>query len=305
MWFKNARIYDVDFKAIKEIFSDPETLEKSIENNARFKSCKQTSEVASIGFVPLFGNDTPYFFSNGSSFFFKLVEENKLLPASVIRTELNEQVAAKEAELKRGMSKQEKETLKTAVTSLLLSKAFTTRREMLMWCNTELNLCAVAVSSAKRAEKALAMMRQALGSFPATLPEAKCVVEDRMTNWVSKNQLPEKFELGTDTTLKSLEEDGGIIRASKEDLTSTEIAAHFDAGKVITDLQLIYDNSLLFVLSNDLSLKRMKPLDQYLEKNLPEKTDDAIADQQSHLILQGELLSEIISRIERIFDCEH
>ena len=72
MWFKNARIYDVDFKAIKEIFSDPEALEKSIENNARFKSCKQTSEVASIGFVPLLAMILHTFFQTAAVSFSSL-----------------------------------------------------------------------------------------------------------------------------------------------------------------------------------------------------------------------------------------
>ena len=66
---------------------------------------------------------------------------------------------------------------------------------------------------------------------------------------------------------------------------------------------MTFDDSLILVLCSDLSCKRLKPTDQYLERNLPEKSDDAIADMQAHLVLQGELLQNLGKTILETFNC--
>lgn len=125
-----------------------------------------------------------------------------------------------------------------------------------------------------------------------------------MTSWLKENRLPEKFEFGTDTILKSTDEDGGIIRASREDLTSEEISVHLNAGKVVTEIGLAYNDALNFALSSDISVKRLKPTDIYLEKNLNANPEDEIEDLQSQLVLQGELLTELEIYLLEIFDCD-
>ena len=148
------------------------------------------------------------------------------------------------------------------------------------------------------------MLREAFMSFGAKLLAPKCVVEARMTTWIKENTLPEKFDFGSEVTLKSTDEDGGIIRASKEDLTSQEIAVHLDAGKNVYEIALNYDDAVTFSLTNDLTIKKVKPTDIYLEHNLPNKVEDEIADAQSLLILQGEIFTELCSYIMEIFDCD-
>ncbi len=301
MWFKNARFYTVDFSELNEIFKNEVDVEDAVEGVA-FRPC-MAQEISTVGFAPLFGENTPFHFSSANNHFFRLVEETKLLPSSVVNNQLHELVLQKELELKRQLRKNEKEALKSAVVNQLLSRAFATRRDLLLWCNPEIGMCACSASSAKRAEKGLAMLREAFTTFPAKLLEPHCLVEDKLTSWLKDGHPVSRFSLGTDTTLKSIDDDGGIIRASREDLTSDEISVHLQAGKVVTEVQLNFDDSLMMVLCSDLSCKRLKPTDQYLERNLPQKTDDAIADMQSHLVLQGEMLKELGSYIMETFDC--
>ncbi len=301
MWFKNARFYTVDFSELGEIFRDEQMLNDAAQS-AQFKPCN-AQEISTIGFVPLFGPETPYHFSCGQNHFFRLQEETKLLPASVVNNKLSELVAAKELELKRQIRKNERDALKSAVVNQLLSRAFATRRELLIWCNPEAKLCAVSASSAKRCEKGLAMMREAFSTFPAKLLEPHCLVEDRLTSWIKSGKPQSLFEIGSDTTLKSADDSGATVRISRDDLSSEEIGVHIDAGKVVTELQMTFDDSLILVLCSDLSCKRLKPTDQYLERNLPEKSDDAIADMQAHLVLQGELLQNLGKTILETFNC--
>lgn len=302
MWFKNARLYTVDFQDLLPILKDPSLTEEALEK-AQFVPC-EAQEVASIGFAPLFGPHTPFSFNYGPNYFFKLIEENKLLPSSVVKANLQELTEAKELELKRQLRKNEKEALKAAVTNKLIAQAFATRREYLIWCNTEKKIVAVSVTSAKRAERALSMLREAFSTFPAKLLAPHCLVDEKITSWLSDNQLPEGFKFGFETTLKSKDEDGGIIRASKEDLTSEEIAVHLQAGKLATEIGLNYKDAVEFTLTSDICLKKIKPTDIYLEKNLPEKVDDEVADAQALLTIQGEILEELSDYLLEIFDCE-
>lgn len=91
-----------------------------------------------------------------------------------------------------------------------------------------------------------------------------------MTEWL-KNPLtlPEIFQFGNDTTLKSTDEDGATIKASKENLTSEEISIHLES-KVVKEISLHYDITADIKLTSDLVIKSFKPVDLYLEKTLPE-----------------------------------
>ncbi len=51
-------------------------------------------------------------------------------------------------------------------------------------------------------------------------------------------------------------------------------------------------------------IKKIKPSDIYLEKNLPEKSDDAIADAEALLVIQGDILTSLTQYLMEIFDCD-
>lgn len=304
MWFKNARIYKLDLdQNLKSIFNNPEVMEAAMQK-ARFRPVG-AMEMQSAGFAPVFGRHTEaYSYSFEHNHFFKIVEENKLLPSSIINQAFLDEVDSKEEELGRPLTKAEKQTLKTALTQKMVAQAFSSKKELFMLVNSQFNYAIVAASSAKRAENACALMRQALGSFPAKSYQPRCVVEERLTSFVTEHQLPEGFSLGRDTVLKSNDDDGGTVRISKEELTTDEVTNHIKAGKLITDLQLNFDNSVNFVLSQDLGIKRISLEDQYLEKNLPQKTDDAIADMQGVFIIQADMFSKLVASLIKAFDCD-
>lgn len=305
MWFKNARIYTVNLSdEHKKILRNDELLEKTIEQKS-FRPC-QAQELATLGFSPIFGRHAPvYTFSYGNHHFFNITEETKLLPSSVVKSELDNEIEEKEASLGRDLRKGEISTLKTALVNKLLTKAFATRRDLMIYVNSDKGYVVVGASSAKRCEKGIAMLREAFsGTFPAKSFQPRCIVEERLTSWVSDSSVPQVFALGGDATLKSADDEGGVVKVSRELLTSDEVLTHIAAGKVITEIQVTFEDSISFVLGSDFALKRMRPEDQYLEKNLPEKSDDAISDMQSHLIIQSDLMTSIIDSIKEIFDCE-
>lgn len=304
MFFKNARIYDLKItNELLKFFKDPKLLENALFDK-RFKPCGP-NEAASIGFSPIFGKASDLFsFSFGPHFFFKITEENKLLPKSVINSALEDEIEKKEIALDRKLSSDEIKSLSIAIGAKLLQSAFCQRRDVYIWVDTNAQTCTVGASSAKKAERAIAMFREAFNTFPTTAFQPRCIVEDKITSWLTDNNCPDIFELGNDSVLKSTKDDGGVIRASKENLQSDEIALHIENGKRVNEIQLIFDNSVAFVINTEFALKRIKLTDNYIEKNLSDNLDDKINEIQSHFILQSDIFSKLIANIKEIFNCD-
>lgn len=304
MSFKNLRLYTVNLTdELKDLFSNQLLLENSIEA-CKFRHTME-QEMTSCGFAPLFGRNTDaYTFSSNHNHFFRFVEENKLLPSTIIREAFLDEVEKKEEELGRALKKDEKQALKLALTNQMMAKAFVTRRELLIWVNSLYGYVGVSATSAKRAENAITVLRKACnGTFPVKPLQPRCVVEDRLTSFISKGDLPEGFSLGNDCVLKSTDDTGATVRASKEDLTCKEINSHIEAGKRVTELQLDFVDNAQFVLSNELALKRISLDDQFLERSLPQKSDDKITDMQSYLLVESDVMTSIFDKIVKAFDC--
>ncbi len=301
---KNVRLYSVALdEQLKQLFSHESELEAALAAQ-RIKPMSE-SDMATYGFAPVFGRAAQaYTFSHNSNHFFRFVEENKLLPTSVVNQVLADEVESREEELGRPLKKNEKKTLKQAIINKMLAQAFVTRRDFLIWVNSRYGFVGVTVTAAKRAENAITYLRKALGgSFPAKPFQPRCVVEDRLTNFIAKNELPEHFKLGYDAVLKSNDDTGATVRVTKDDLTTAEITSHLAAGKIVTELQLNFNEIATFVLAQDLTVKRLTLDDQYLEQNLPKSSGDKLADLQSMTLIEGESLTELVGALTKAFDC--
>lgn len=302
MSIKNLRFYTVDTGDINDILKNDTAIEEKL-NEVAFRPCAK-DELSSVGFVPVFDGTDALHFSCGDNYLFKVAEEAKILPSSTVKREVKNVILVKENELKRTLKKSEKDAIKAAVANKLLSQALTSYKEFLIWLNPKEKIVGVATTSAKKAEGAIALLRAAFTTFPAQLLSPQTMPELVMTEWL-KNPLTltEIFQFGNDTTLKSTDEDGATIKASKEDLTSEEISIHLES-KVVKEISLHYDNVADIKLTSDLVIKSFKPVDLYLEKTLPEKSDNPVADAQALLIIEADILSSLCSKLLEVFKCK-
>ena len=205
--------------------------------------------------------------------------EEKILPAPVIKDAVEERVEWLESNQGRSATKKEKEQFKEDVIFALLPRAFTRITDTHAYINAEQNTIVVNASSRGKAEDLLALLRKTLGTLPVTSITPERNSSDTMTEWLEyhyskTDSIGGKFCLGMEVHLSSYGEDVSTATVKNQDLGCEEIEAHLGNDKIVTKIALDYDESMSFMLSDDLSIKRIKFFDVITEQNDDIDCDD-------------------------------
>ena len=222
----------------------------------------------------------------------RLKREEKLLPTSVIRDEVNNRVAQIQTAESRKVYRKEKMTIADEVTQDFMPRAFTRSKAIDALIHEQSGWLWVNNASAPRCEDVLSALRDALGSLPAELPATRKNPAVVMSEWLLHSTLPEGFELGTEADLVEPGEDGGVVRARSMMLDCDEIRSHIESGKQVQRLALTYQDRLSFVLGADLVLRRLKFGEELLGAN-DELKDDMLARRDADFLLMSEALAEL------------
>jgi recombination associated protein RdgC len=112
----------------------------------------------------------------------------------------------------------------------------------------------------------LSSLRKCLGSLPAVPLNTVDKPSVNMTEWLLTQQMPEDLTIEDECELRAPEEEGGIIRCKKHDLTVPEIKNHLNSGKQAIKLAINWAGRIAFVLDEHLALKRLRFLDMVQEQ---------------------------------------
>lgn len=290
--FKNALVYRLN----RNLPFVAEELQEQMEQ-FRFTPTG-AQDMAKSGWVsPLVdGSDNLVHEVNGQ-LLLKIRKEEKILPAAVLRKAVTEKVAKLEEEQSRKLKKTEKDSIKDEVIQTLLPRAFTRDSFTQIWIDTKSGLITVDASSDTKAEDALALLRKSLGSLPVTPVALSNPIELTLTEWLKDGELPAGFSLGDSATLKALLEDGGVLKSKKQDLVSDEIRNHLDAGKLVTELAINWNERVDFTLTDAAAIKRIRFSDVLTEQNSDiDREDMAQRADADFLLMTGEL-SALISNL--------
>jgi recombination associated protein RdgC len=290
MWFKNVRAY----RLTKPFDLSPEILGQKLVGRS-FVPCAK-SQAQSAGWVPPLGEESDELVHVAAGrMLLKLKREEKLLPSTVVREQLDEKVAAIESEQGRKVYRKERLNLKDEIVQDCLPRAFSRSTHVYAYIDVKANWIFVDAASATRAEEFLNLLRECIGSFPVLLPQVNNAPAAVMTAWLLHRNLPEDFELGQECELREPGEDGGVVRCRGVDLLSEEVETHLHAGKQVARLALGWDERLSLLLAEDLCLRRLKFADELMKENeeIPE------ADQAARLDADFALMADAVTGLQQ------
>ncbi len=261
MWFKNLYL----FKLNTPFSLDAEALEETLSAKP-FAPCL-SNQRESLGWASPFGRKSDALvLANQHYLLSRMARQERLLPASVITEEVAEKVDEIEQRENRKVSSRERKDLREQVEFELLPRAFTRTQLMDAWIDTKDNWLIINTSSASRAEAFTKLMRKTIGTLPLDLPETASTPVSKMTAWLQEDAPPAPFTFGQECVFKTPNEEKSSVTFKKHELICDELKTNLDAGKYVAQLELIWDEKVSFILTEDLLIKRLRFLDVMEEK---------------------------------------
>ncbi|MGR4068009.1 recombination-associated protein RdgC [Halomonas sp. LR3S48] len=293
MWFKHLHLYRLHGSA--EI--PAADLEAALAEQAARTPGSQ--EARRVGWCPPAGRaGTALLHELQGQRLMTMLRHERLLPAGVVREELEERGAEIEAREGRKLRRQEKQELKEQIYEELLPRAFIRSQKVDLWWDTRRHLIAVNTSSRKRAEEALDLLRETLGSLKVTPLATQTLPMRAMTQWLAEeDSRPASLQLGDQVELKAKGDDG-VLRARQVDLDSDEIQQLLATGRQASRLAVEVEGRLAYVLHDDLTLKSLRFSDALIdEAGEIEDDGDAIVRLEADFMLMAQALAEEVEQL--------
>lgn len=284
MWFRNVRYYTFSSQ-----FELPDAVDEVLDE-AAFRPCGR-QELSSFGWYSPFNREEAALTHRiGNCILLCARKEEKVLPAKVIQTEVDEKARQISEEQGRPVNRKEKQNLKEDIVHQLLPQAFTQSRLTWGYIDLDRQMIAVDSSAAGRAEDFLGLLRSSLGSLPVKPFSAASSADVYLTHWLQEKRLPNGFQFGDEAELREPESDGAVLRCKQHELTAKEWLANLEFGLRVTKLGLTWQERLEFIIEDDFALKRVKATDHLMEQqdNLVDATPEQQVD-ADFALLSGEL----------------
>lgn len=294
--FKNACF----FRISKDFVLPPiDALEEGLQAT-RFLPCGATQPESSGWIAPRGNKSVALAEIVGGHLLLKLCTERRAVPASAVKSAVEEKVERYKAETghERVGAKLKKE-FKEEVLLDLLPRAFTKRSATLLWLDPVNKFLIVDTGSVSGADRIVTALMDVLTALPGAGPSldlkpvhTNTSAPASMSHWLTTREAPYRFTVDRDCELKTNDEQRSVVRYTRHALEIDEVAQHIAAGKVPTQLAMTWNDRVSFVLSESGQIRKLKMLDVVLDGVKEGGKDDDGFDADA-AILTGEL-SELI-----------
>ncbi len=201
--------------------------------------------------------------------------ERKAVPASVVKSMLEQRLKKIEADTGRRPRGKALRELKEGIVHELLPRAFAKRSHTLVWLDAKTRRVIVDAASVKKADTLVTRLADLLGGgLRLSLLQTQTSPATAMAEWLATREAPAGFSIDRDCELKQPDSEKASVRYARHTLDIDEMAQHIRQGKLPTQLAMTWNGRVSFVLSDALTLKKIKLLDVVLEGNAPGKDGD-------------------------------
>ena len=297
MWFKNLHLYQLS----TPFELSPEQLAEKLEEK-RFIPCAKMAE-ESVGWVsPIHRSKEYLVHAAGGCILICMRREQKVIPPSAVKEELEEQVFAIQEELGRKVFSKEKQSLKEDIVAKMLPRAFTRSTHVFAYIDTKNNYLVLNAGSDKVADLIYELLIETVGSFGAI----KLVGKDNpalvLNSWL-EHGLPDGWEFTGDYELKDLQDDR-VAKFKDNEAENAVIGDLLDDGYQVQKIGVRYKGQLKAVIQQDLVVKSVKFMDELLAENDDVDGEDELVKFDADFALMTRSLADFIADLISIFMSE-
>ena len=300
MWFKNLAL----FRFTEPFTLSTKELEEKLEQ-IRFRPCGQHEEFSFGWTAPLGRSSEQLIHASNGFMMFCAQKEEKVLPAAVINEMFLERILEAEEQQGRKLAKKERTSIREELIFELLPKAFSFTRRTFAYIDPKGGWLVVDAASANKAEDLVSLLRKCLGSLPVIPPVTKEKPSATMSQWLIDQKIPDNITIEDECELRSPEEEGGIIRCKRQDLSLPEIKNHLDSGKQVVKLAVSWADRLAFIIDESLTVKRLRFLELIQDQAAEIEADDETVQFDADFSIMSLELEKFLPRLLELFGGEN
>ena len=296
MWFRNLTLFRFSEHTAKSL--------KSLETKLDRHRLRPPGpiELATSGFVSPHGRDEEALTHRVGDFvLLHVANEARLLPNSVVSDELAARLKKISKKEHRKIGSKERKRLKDEVLTDLLPRAFTKMSRTACYLSLKSGWMVLDTSSRKNAEAGITLLREALGTFPAVPMAPEESARALMTDWLIRGKLPAGLALGDECELRDPAETGAVVRCRRQDLETDEVREHLKSGKQVFQLSLVFEDRIGFVLGEDITVRKLRFLDQVQDELGETDRDSGVAELDAVFALMTLELERLLQNLVQWF----
>ena len=298
MLFRNLQLYRIT----RPLSLDHEALDERLAAHGS-RPCGPL-EPATYGWAPPLESGTAYTHAAAGCLLLCARREERLLPAAVVRDELDAKVQDIEAEQGRKVGRRERTQLRDELVQTMLPRAFTRSQRTLAYLDERNGWLVVDAANRNRADELVTLLRDCLDSLPVQPPAVQTAPASVMTRWLAGGSAAPGWMVLDECELQDTDDEAGRIACKRQDLTSDEIRAHLRAGKQVIRMALDWRERLNFVLHDDLSVRRLRFADVVAEELERVESDDRAALFDAQFALLTLELSKLLPELLQVLGGE-
>lgn len=280
LWFKNLQVY-----RLEGVRADPVQWARMLVQQEF--APPGSSELARTGWIPPRAEGGLVYALN-RQLLLALATERKVIPAGAVNLVLRERIAEVAGAQGFMPGKKAQKEMRERIVDEMLPRALTTRSVTRVWVDPVNGWLVVDTATPSRADDVVKYLLKCFAKFPIESWRVQRSPIGCMTEWLEQDEAPASFTVDPDTTLQAAGESRAQVQYKRGTPDAREVQHHIRAGKQCTQLAITWDSKISFVLTGQLVLKGIKPLDVLgdSERSNTEDQDDRFA--SDFMLMTGE-----------------
>jgi len=296
MWFRNIQFYRFTEPFVLTGTQLSEALEKK-----RCRPCGQMEPFCNGWSEPLGQIGHTLIHETDGNLMMCLRREDKVLPASIVREQVNARVFEVE-QSGRVVGRKEKGEIRERVLVELMPRALVRSSHTYACILPKEGWLIVDAGSKSKADDLIETLNKSLIPLPVVLPETKRSAESAMTQWMmNPANLPDGFAIGEGCEMRDTAS-VGVVSCKHFDVLCDKVRAHVTDGMSVSKLALEWHERISFVLADDLTLKQLKFDSALVDEATDQGGDDVATRFDADFALMapelGRLLPDLLQAVD-------